>query len=825
MQWASARGLEGTAERKPSMKPYSGSTGLMPFLRHGGGDAVVATTAPRPTGSVMFPTADLVGRSAFLFGLLQSDHLVHDVHDAIAVLKKVAADNTEDVDAKSLTAGGLSSGEGEALSAVFYFPARPPSPDMPWRPIYGGAVLLCVFDTLEAAQRAIVRVDGVVLNKMKTEVRASASTASTVRVPSPHLVLRPAREFVLGPENTEKALLTYLTTPRLVDLLMRRQRMQKPHEGVVGDAEQRSAMESYARSNLPPGYLCGSAARLYAAILSQQSPYAVDWAAARVAMSRGDGVVVPELSVVEPWACGGDEKYTPERGVATSAAGSPPADSVAPHLMQGADIERRRRASVVCGDGYVPMTLQEEEYCRRYGAGSPIRAGSNRTRSGSVERLTELMPFRISLYHGARGVMRGVSWFWRRAYERLGRKETALIGGLGGLPVAPVDPRAPLQAPSGQADVSHQAPLTALRADLSRRQGLYEPPRARHRPEGLGSGSGVHGICENGGGGGGGGKPIMIPRYNAIGSALSWLPGFHHVAPLFVTGVFPLGGSALPLEQRQQRRRVREESGGLESSSWGGKEAQLYSIASVNAQARRDGSQDCSIFSSHHARMPAPFSDSATRSGAPPQRGESLRQPFPAFSPSSPLYSTDDTSQTSSSRVLRQSSRLSTPMISSIAPSQSHMPLHDSSLASCGESASTSLHRKPEAAGAYDSIVASSRGNRNYIRVVSVQTDSGGSSAVRKGQGACSHTSPAAGSPNEYTALRSGDTGLSGTLAGELRAFGGGAAAGPIGNTNGQSEMMRLTGAVTTADGNCERKSSSSASRRRVEFSLPDETQ
>lgn len=789
---------------------------------------MAATTAVPPAGHVTFPAADLVDRSAFLFGLLQSEHLVHDVHDAIVGLNNVAADKTDDGDAKSRTAGGQRSSDG-ALSAVFYFIARSPSPDMPWRPIYTSAVLLCVFSTVEAAQRAIARVDGVVLHTVQTEVLGSASTASTAPMSSPYLVLRPAREFVLGPENTDTALLTYLTTPRLVDLLLRRQRMQKPNDRVADDAEQRSAMELYARANLPPAYLCGSAARLYAAILSPQSPYAVDWAAARVAMARGDGIVVPEMSVVEPWACGGAGEYDRDKGATPGAAGSPPADRGSPPLLQGADIERRRRASVSGAAHYVPVTLQEEEYYRRYGVGSPRRTTSSRARCGSVEGLTELMPSRGSLYRGAQGVLRGVSWFWRRAYESLSGKEAALISGPSSLPVAPAVPIAPPQASAGAIGTSDQVPFPASTTAPSEGRVIYEPPRVRHRAEGRGV-DGVSGTR------GGGGQPIMIPRYNAVGSALSWMPGFHYVAPLFVTGVFPLGGTAPPPPPPQRRRMREEEGGDLESSAWSSKEAQMYGIASADAW-RRDGGQGLSYSSLNHAPMPEPFSDSAVwgaplrrcevsaapqSAGLPPVSWSLPAQPSQLFPASLSLHAADEP-QAAAGTAPHPNSLLPTPTVSSIAPNRSYMPLHDSDLASSSEDASMSALWRSRAAEKSDAIAASSRGNRDFIRVDGVHAAGAGSRPARHVRSVGSGTLLAAGTLGGSSGTKAGGARPSGTLADELRTFGSGSVAGLRGRTDNQDEV-RTTTADTTADAQREKKSSSRASRRTVEFSLPGET-
>ncbi|CBZ23117.1 hypothetical protein, unknown function [Leishmania mexicana MHOM/GT/2001/U1103] len=823
--WSSASGLRSGVEAKASMAPPSVPAGVAPPLRYGG-DPVAATTAVPPAGHVTFPAADLVDRSAFLFGLLQSEHLVHDVHDAIVALNNVAADKTDDGDAKSRAAGGQISSEG-ALSGVFYFIARPPSPDMPWRPIYTSAVLLCVFSTVEAAQRAIARVDGVVLHRLQTEVRDSASTASTAPMSSPYFVLRPAREFVLGPENTDTALLTYLTTPRLVDLLLRRQRMQKPNDRVADDAEQLSAMESYARANLPPAYLCGSAARLYAAILSPQSPYAVDWAGVRVAMARGDGIVVPEMSVVEPWACGGAGEYDRDKGATPAAAGSAPADRGSPPLLQGADIERRRRASVSGAARYVPVTLQEEEYYRRYGAGSPSRTASSRTRCGSVEGLTELMPSRGSLYRGAQGVLRGVSWFWRRAYESLSGKEAGLISGPSSLPVAPTVPSAPPQVSAGATGSSDQVPFPASTTAVSEGRDFYKPPRARHRTEDRGS-DGVRGTR------GGGGQPIMIPRFNAVGSALSWMPGFHYVAPLFVTGVFPLGGTA---PRPPQRRRMREEEGGdLESCARGGIEGRLYGIASTDAW-RRDGGQGPSYSSLNHAPMPEPFSDAAAW-GAPLRRSEvsavpqsagllpvswsSSAQPSQVFPASLPLH-VADVPRGAADRAPHLSSLLPTPTVSSIAPNRSHMPLHNSDLASSSEDGAMSELGRSRAADRPDALTASSGGNRDFIRVDGVHAAGGGSRAGRHVGSVGSGTPLAAGALGGSSATKSGGARPSGTLADELRAFGSGPVAGLRGRTDTQEEV-RTTAADTTTDVQREKKSSSRASRRTVEFSLPGET-
>ncbi|KAG5487958.1 hypothetical protein LSCM1_08273 [Leishmania martiniquensis] len=823
LRWPSARGQRGAVEAKASSAPYSGPSGAT--LPMGpGGDPVAAVTAVPPAGHVTFPTADLVDRSAFLFGLLQSDHLVNDVHDAIVLLNSVAADKAGDGDAKGRTAGGQSSGEG-ALSGVFYFVARAPSPDMPWRPIYTSAVLLCVFATVAAAQRAIARINGVVLHTMQTGVRASTSTAPPVRMSSPCLFLRPAREFALGPENTDTALLTYLTTPRLVDLLLRRQRMQKPHDGVSDDAEQRSAMESHARSNVPPGHLCGSAARLYAAILSPQSPYAVDWAAARVAMARGDGIVVPEMSVVEPWACGAAAECEPGKEAASTAAGSPPTERGSPSLLEGAEAERRRRAGVAGADRYVPMTLQEEEYYRRYGPGSLSVAGSSRARRGSVEGFSELMPSRGSLYRGAQGVLRGVSWFWRCAYEGIGGKEAALSSGPGIPAAAPIVPSALPQTPPGLSGSSNQAPFAAAATSLREERDFYEPPRARHRAEGTRS-EGVRGTRE------GGGQVIMIPRYNAIGSALSWLPGFHYVAPLFVTGVFPLGGTTTTTPPPPQHRRLHEERGDSKSSVWGRKESQLYGIAPADGW-RSDGRQGPSYSLLSHAPMPAPAADAAAwgtsmwrsgelprarGAGLPPVSRSSLAQPSQLLPSPSPQYSAG-ASQEAPGTAHHLSSRLATPMVSSIAPSRSCLPPHDSSLASSSEGTSMSALWRSHAADKPESVVASSRGNHNFIRVDGGCTAGGGSRAARHMCSVGKGTPLATGALGEISGMRP-----CGTLADELRSSGGGSLEGLRGCIDDEKEV-RATAADTAADSQVEKKSGSRASRRTVEFLLPEETQ
>ncbi|KAG5512479.1 hypothetical protein GH5_08445 [Leishmania sp. Ghana 2012 LV757] len=821
LRWSRGSGQKSAAEAKASTAPYSGSSGATPPARYAS-DPVAGTAAVPPAGHVKFPTADLVDRSAFLFGLLQSDHLVHDVHDAIALVNSHAVDKPDDDDAKSRTGGGPSNGEG-ALSAVFYFVARAPSPDMPWRPIYTSAVLLCVFVTVAAAQRAVARINGVVLHTVQTEVQASTSAAPPARMSSSYLVLRPAREFVLGPESTDTALLTYLTTPRLVDLLLRRQRLHKPHDSASDDAEQRSAIESHARANVPPGYLCGSTARLYAAILSPQSPYAVDWAAARVAMARGDGIVVPEMSVVEPWACGGAGEFDRGKDSAPTAAGSPPSERGSPPLLEGADIERRRRAGAAGAERYVPMTLQEEEYYRRYGPGSLSIAGSSRARRGSVEGLTELMPSRGSLYRGAQGILRGVSWFWRCAYEGIGGKEAALSSGPSSLTAAPMVPSALPQAPPGLTGSLNQAPLAGSTTSLREERDLYEPPRARRRTEGTGS-EGVYSTRR------GGGQAIMIPRYNVIGSALSWLPGFHYVAPLFVTGVFPLGGTTPP---PPQRRRMREEEGGdLQSSVWSEKETQLFGIAPGDAW-RRDGSQAPPYSLLDHAQMSAPVADTAAwgtslwgpdelskprSSDSPSVSWSSPPRPSQSFTSPSPQYS-GNVSQGAPGAALHLGSRLPTPTVSSIAPTRSCMPLHGSSLASSSETTSMSALWKSHATDKSDSVVASSRGNRNFIRVDGVRTAGGGSGSAHHMHSAGSGTPLAAGVLGDLSATRP-----SGTLADELRAFGSGAVEGLRGRIDGQDEV-RTTAVESAVDSRGEKKSSSRASRRTVEFRLPEETQ
>ncbi|XQJ24260.1 hypothetical protein NXY56_000147 [Leishmania guyanensis] len=813
LRWSSASGPRSGVESKGSMALYSGSAGTTPPLGCGS-DSVAAAASIPPAGHVTFSTADLVDRSAFLFGLLQSDHLVHDVHDAISVLNSVAADKADDGDPRGRAAGGRGGGEG-ALSAVFYFIARSPSPDMPWRPTYTSAVLLCIFSTAEAAQRAVARVNGVLLHTMQTEVRDSTSMA---QISSPYLVLRPAREFALGPEHTDTALLTYLTTPRLVDLLLRRQRKQKPHDRVADDVEQRSAMESYTRANLPPAYLCGSAARLYAAILSPQSPYAVDWAAARVAMDRGDGIVVPEMSVVEPWACGGAGGYDREKNSTSIAAGTPPVDKGSPLLLQGADIERRRRAGVAGAARYIPMTLQEEEYYRRYGSGSPNHTASNRARCGSVEGLTELMPSRGSLYRGAQGVLHGVSWFCRRAYESLGGKEAALISGPSSLPAAPAVPSASPQAPPTPTGTSNQVPFAGSATEMSETRDFYEPPRVRHRVEG----GGLNGVRDARRGGA---QAIMIPRYNAAGSALSWLPGFHYVAPLFVTGSFLLGGTAPP---PPQRRRMREEESG--------KEAQVYGIVSAGGW-RRDGTQALSYSSLNRAEMPAPFSDSAGWGDLPrhskvstaPQRAalspvlwNSPAGPSQSLPSPPPLYPAD-ASQAAPGAGPPLDSLLPTPMVSSIAPSRSYMPLQDDNFASSSENASVSALWRPHTAAKSHSTAASSRGSRDYIRADDVDAAGGGSRGARHAHTAGSGTPLVAGTLRRDSATRFGGAKSSGTLADELRAFAGSTVAGPHGRTGSQDEM-RTTAADTALGGQGGRKSSSRTSRRTVEFSLPDGT-
>ncbi|KAK7198920.1 hypothetical protein NESM_000858800 [Novymonas esmeraldas] len=811
---------------------YAPMTGASPHPRDSdsgggggwtGGARVAETPRQPPPGSVDFPTADLVERSAFLFGLLQSDHLVDDVHDAIAALNGIVGDGASEEDAQGSATLRRRTGES-ALVAVFYFTGRAPHPDMPWRPVYAGAVLLCVFATTAAAQRALTHVDGIALHALSRGVRTAATTTATTataaamaRTASPHLVLRPAREFVLGPENTDTALLTYLTLPRLVDVLLLRQSAQRPHDRLVDSAALRSAMESRIRANFPPGHLCGSPARLYAALLSPQSPYAVDWAAARVAMARGDGVVVPELGVVEPWACGGAGGHGGRSLLAagpasTARGGTQPTDAAAAAAapltsLEAVDEERRRRATVASADGYVPVTLQEEEYYRRYGsAGSPRHASATRPRRGSVE---VLLPTRGSLYRGAHGVVRGASWLLRHLFSAAGEGETPLIMSAGALPAAPALAGAPPPPPASTGlpaasppPVSSSAAPPAMAAD---RWDVNEPPRARQRVEG-GGGDGSGG----GGGGdgdgdvdelrGGRGQPICIPQYNAVGSALSWLPGFHHVARLFIADAAAAGGDGLPadrpLEARPQRRRAREEGGGgLTSSAWVGE-------ARLGPGAVPGGAVPPSSALSH-APVAAPFTDSVVWGDHIRRSGEvsglhssavSAGVQRPSARPSlSPLVG-------QRAAALDPDSTLTTPMVSSIAPNRSYAAAREGSASAAAAAPSASPH---------DSLLlAPSRGNRSRIRVEGGHLPAGHHSraaqhvhnARSRDIASALHSGSPDGSDAAAAAAAGGD-GRGGSLAERLRTVGGGGGRGSAD-----------TGASSTR-----------ASRRTVEFTLPVE--
>ncbi|KPI82805.1 hypothetical protein ABL78_8181 [Leptomonas seymouri] len=568
------------------------------------GSASAKTVAVPVGGLRLSGGPGLVERSAFLYGLLHSERLVYDVRDAIAAVTAAVADTVEDDDSSAperRRAHGRING-GAVLSGVFYFPSQVLRRDMPWRPTYKSAVLLCVFVSAAACQRAIAR-----LNVATTSVRcgtgaqaaqapAHSSVLAPSGVPSSFITLRPANEYTLSPGNVDTALLTFLTAPQLADLLLRRRRMQVPlergstdHVGGRGDIDRAEDMLAYVRANPPSSRLSSSAARLYAAILSPQSTYNVNWAAAQVAVNRGDGVVVPEMEVVEPWVGGGhgleDRNHVlreQDRRGGSEAAGPGRGGG-------GSDGGRHPDTRTGSSNDSLPLTLQEEDYRKRYGLTAQGHlSGGGGDRRDSSDGLSGLMPSRSSLYLGARQVFRGASWFFRRLRDGLAEEEAPLLtssngpsGSTGGIAAMPI----PLPL-SRHASHSTNLPLVGAATPQSER-GQDEPPRQRHRAEDGGEDSTRERQRSS---------ALVIPRYNAIGTALSWMPGFQRFGRLFVTSTTVLTpeGAAPRVEgaHRSHRRRPREEAADdYENPVWESLVMQRYADAAAGRMRTSQGPQ------------------------------------------------------------------------------------------------------------------------------------------------------------------------------------------------------------------------------------------
>jgi hypothetical protein len=609
--------------------------------------AAVAKTATVPAAGVLPLSGgpDLVERSAFLYGLLHSDHLVYDVHDAIATVTAAVAagameggDKVSNQDARRRGCGGING--GSVLSGVFYFPSHAPWPDMPWRPTYKSVVLLCVFVSAAACEQAIARVSDVATSAPgRTGVAAlplscpsPCSSTSPAGVSSPRLVLRPASEYVLSPESVDTALLTFLTAPRLADVLLRRRRLRTSLERGATDTngDRVEDMLAYVRANPPLPRLSSSAVRLYAAVLSPQSPFNVDWTAAQIAVNRGDGVVLPEMAVMEPWVgrgCGGLEdrsnvlREQDRRGGSETTAWSGKDGT-------GGDGARHSnpRSPWDTRTNSLPLTLQEEEYRKRYGAVLQGRLGSDGDRHDSGEGLAGLMPLRSSLYLGARQVFRGASWIFRRMREGLGEEEAPLLSSAGGSSGgAAAGLAAPLPPPPPAFSKNASPPsATAAFVGAAERRG-QEPPRQRHRTEG-GGGGGVESAREQLRG-----APLVIPRYNAVGTALSWMPGFEHFGRLFVTSttvLTPEGATtaidtALPRGSRpppplQRRRRREEEEGGVDAEGSGAYENPAWE--SLVMRRYKDASAE-RVRTSHDPAQTAPPVRDSVVSWMSPARG------------------------------------------------------------------------------------------------------------------------------------------------------------------------------------------------------------
>ncbi|KPA74973.1 hypothetical protein ABB37_08937 [Leptomonas pyrrhocoris] len=607
-QWAGAPAFNNS---EPRFLP-SASEGLLrtPAADSRTATAAAASAATRtastrkagaavPIGGLALPSAvDLIERSAFLYGLLHSDRLVYDVHDAIATLTAAAGGTVagEDINAdERRRACGRVSG-GSVLSGVFYFPSQAPWPEMPWRPTYKSAVLLCVFVSVAACRRAIARLSEVAMPvRGGTGVKvvqvplltpsSSSSCCAPSRVFSPSMVLRPASEYTFSPESVDTALLTFLTAPQLAELLLRRRRMQAPLERGVTDNTSSSRndrvedMLAYVRANPPSSRLSSSAARLYAALLSPQSTYSVDWAAAQVAVNRGDGTVVPEMAVVEPWVGGGgglEDRNEALREQDRRGGGGGPTSEAAGSGRGGVDGGRPSDpqlpwdARTGASNDFLPVTLQEEDYRKRYGVtpqgrlsggGGGGGSGSGDRRDSS-ERLAGMMPSRSSVYLGARQLLRGASWILCRLRDGLMEEEAPLLTGASGtsssssssaaaaaagLAALPIPPALPRNAPYST------SPSFTGATTLQSERGRGEPPRQRYRTEDGDTRARQVGTA------------MVIPRYNAVGTALSWMPGFQHIGRLFVTSTTVLTpeGAAAPRvvdgTQRSSRRRRREE--------------------------------------------------------------------------------------------------------------------------------------------------------------------------------------------------------------------------------------------------------------------------
>lgn len=480
---------------------------------------------------------EVIKRSAFLYGLQHSRRSVQDVQAAIAAVVAAAAGTDGDGVPRRVSSDCV-------LAGVFYFTAQPPSPDMPWRPVYKTLSMLCVFTSVAACERA-VQVLGAAADlgsggeAHRTAVPPMSTTAFTSGASTPHVLLRRAVDAVwLSPSDVHTALMTFLPSRQLAEMVLL-QRQRATHGVPAGDARLAAAPPVSPDGDpaelallAPPPRLAGSVPRLFAALLSPQSLYQVDWAAARDAVRRGDGVVVAELLVLSPYVGslrGGLRGWEERRDGAVAhdrrgdaAEATTTANRGSADTARFADARAGRRHP----PADLPLTLQEQDYRRRYGV--PFSGAHQDAGGGAALTLV-----RRCLYEGGQLVGRGVRWAARSVRSSHGDDEVTLTaplvpppvaGGAGGTPGRRFD---------------HQA---------------EEPPRQRHRSEGGSSVGGSAPPARQRG------TAIVYPRYNAVGTALSWMPGFHHFGHLFVTSVTvlrPEGASAQ--NKAAPRRRPREE--------------------------------------------------------------------------------------------------------------------------------------------------------------------------------------------------------------------------------------------------------------------------
>lgn len=456
-----------------------------------------APTSVLPSSVATSSVADLYGqnivdRSVFIFGYAYDSGLGSAIGATLAELRRLTKDE---------------------IDGAFYFPKELRCGSLPWRPRYAAPVVLCVFKQSRAAKYAVEYLD-------KTLVIHPNRAAL-------HFV--PACHYHLSDRAVEECLLTFLSIDQLsASGLGADERRRGPARGAAAAAAAAEApqlqqqqwpaknLDQWITSARPRERLTAAPSRLYAVILTRQFPDLIDWPAARRAAVAGNAVVLNEREMVSPHLlCPPRTKSaasTPElRGLPSAspsvnqswedparqhgAAGqssSSPSSGVAPSSLSGSSAER----SFPYG-----LSLQGQYYHQKYGAFQP---GPAQSPSGGASLFSKSVSL---LGVGARVLQ----WVGGGLKRHLSSSNTSGGGGgEDGQRVTALDDseraakRRRVESGSGSvAESIHRGPVGAVGGSFSSAEAS---PRRSNALDAL-------------------------PRLNAIGSALVWMPGFQHLLP------------------------------------------------------------------------------------------------------------------------------------------------------------------------------------------------------------------------------------------------------------------------------------------------------